>query len=308
MSYKLGLAPLFEAWATRAQLKVASPDAVVTHGTLGAIGRGPWVHVHVFHGTMPAHSSRDRQGRKLRTWLIRGAIMGGICEYLSGLGALRVAVAKSVAREVRRFYFYRVHTVIENSVEIPAQPQAVSSRDGGVCFVGRPESRKGFATAVEVARRAGVELAVAGPDGGGDVRNLGLLSRGEVGELLSTSRAMLFPTRYEACSVAILEAVAHGCPVVTTRVGWMEDLIGAVPEYRLLIGSPDDVAKLTHNLVVAVEGGAQVQQAVDKARAYVATHNCPDTFADRWSRLLRYAALKDRSRGRYISWARGSGP
>ncbi len=49
-------------------------------------------------------------------------------------------------------------------------------------------------------------------------------SDADVRRLLSTSTALLYPSRYEGFGLPPLEAMACGCPVVTTDVG-------AIPEF-----------------------------------------------------------------------------
>ncbi len=50
---------------------------------------------------------------------------------------------------------------------------------------------------------------------------------------------MLFPTRYEACSYVVLEALASGVPLVTTTAGWMGEFLAGCPAYAPLIVTPD---------------------------------------------------------------------
>jgi len=62
----------------------------------------------------------------------------------------------------------------------------------------------------------------------------------------STSTALLYPSRYEGFGLPPLEAMACGCPAVTTAVG-------AVPEFAVhdrdaLIVHPGDVAAMTNRL------------------------------------------------------------
>lgn len=158
--YKVGLAPLHESHSVRRSLLSWSPDLIITSGTHGYLGRMRRPRVHVFHGTMPAHSSVDRRSKKTRDWLIRGVLAGGLCEWISGVGAIRVAVSESAAREVRRFYAMRTAAVIHNGVRIRATQ---SGERSGIIFVGRREHRKGYETAVALAEESGEQLIVAGP-------------------------------------------------------------------------------------------------------------------------------------------------
>ncbi|WP_295774417.1 glycosyltransferase family 4 protein [uncultured Microbacterium sp.] len=281
----LGLSPLIEGRSTGRSLRSVRPDVVITHGALGFVGRR-FTRIHVYHGTMVAHSLSDRRAKKLRQWLLAGVIGGGISEFLSGLGAVRVAVSNSAAAEIRRYYRLSVHEVIENGVAIDEEASAIESRRSGTCFVGRRESRKGYDQAVSIAEACDTTLSVAGP--GEDLRtnDLGVLDRDELSLLLRRSAAMVFPTRYEACSVAILEAMRDGCAVVTTPVGWVQDLRKHVPEYDLLLHDPNDTEGHIAALHRVLAGDPAVADAVRRARDYVYERNSMAVFHERWRRLV----------------------
>lgn len=287
----LGLAPLVEGRSVRGSLRSVRPDVVITHGALGFVGRR-FARIHVYHGTMVAHSLSDRHAKKIRHWLLAGVIGGGISEFLSGLGAVRIAVSNSAAAEIRRYYRLPAHRVIENGVAIDENEGATQSERAGVCFVGRRESRKGYEQAIVIARACDTTLSVAGPGVDSRTNDLGVLDRDELSRLLRGAVAMVFPTRYEACSVAILEAVRDGCPVVSTPVGWMGDLVAAVPDYELLIHSPDDIQGHVESLGLVVQGDSRVLAAVAAARAHVISNNSLSLFQQRWRDLVREVVEK----------------
>lgn len=280
---KFGLAHLQQAYSLRRELQNWGAQIVVTNGTLGFLGSNPWKHVQVFHGTMVAHSLSDRWGRSFKDWLIKGVIGGGISETLSGAGATRVAVSESCAREVRRYYSLPVHHVIPNGVAVEAltdEPRA------GLIFVGRRESRKGYELAIEVARTANISLQVAGPGTDSRTQNLGVLGKDDLTDLYMRSVAMVFPTNYEACSFAILEALSNGCAVVTTAVGWIPDLLEAVPEYKLLIGDRDDPPSFSRALNRVLSGDAPTMLALQNATDWTRANNSLQRFSEAWSDLV----------------------
>lgn len=75
---------------------------------------------------------------------------------------------------------------------------------------------------------------------------LGWVTTGRVEELLEQADVLVLPSRWEGHPMAILEAMAHGIPVVATAVGGIPDLV----DHRsgLLVG-PDEVEGLMRALV-----------------------------------------------------------
>jgi glycosyltransferase involved in cell wall biosynthesis len=299
LAARLGLAPFYLARRLRPELERLRPALVISNGTLGWIGRGSYARVHVFHGTMPAHSLSQRRFVGWREWLVRGFVAGGMAEFLSGLGATRIAVSRSAAREVRHFFHLDVQRVIPNGVPIPANPVTPHERTM-VTFVGRREARKGYEAAVTIASAAGYRLSVAGP--GMDLRtdDLGVLDDSRLLDVLGRSKVMLFPTRYEACSYAILEAISNGCAVVTTPVGWIEELLDHVPEYAMFVANPDDHDGLTRALRLALEPTAAAERALERARGYAAQNNSIAAFRSEWLAVVR-DILHDRASRRPVS-------
>jgi glycosyltransferase involved in cell wall biosynthesis len=120
-------------------------------------------------------------------------------------------------------------TVIGNAVEPRFSPSDNLSQGEYVLAVGTLEPRKNLGRVAEAAARAGVELRVVGARGWGGVETSGWL--GEVDddrlvELYSGARALVYPSLYEGFGIPVLEAMACGTPVVTSRGGATEEVAG----------------------------------------------------------------------------------
>ncbi|MEU4336231.1 glycosyltransferase family 4 protein [Micromonospora lupini] len=237
--------PLLREWVRL--LRQVRPDLVHVrglqnegfHGVLAARLAGcPRILVTV-HGTVRDLRQPGRAWR--RRLLVHGAEpatlrlashVATVCEYAAGRDFLRDLGGKFVG-------------VIPNGVPLPAHPSAGRDRaradlglhpdDVAMITVARLTWEKGFGVLADALRRLPPSttrrvLLVAGdgPDragiaaaltdiGGIEVRLLG--NRLDVPDLLTAADLFVFPTLHENLSNALLEAMAHGLPVVASAVG-----------------------------------------------------------------------------------------
>lgn len=286
---------LWESRAAAAAANARDQELLITNGTLGWGAARATPRIHVFHGTMPA----AMKANVTLPWRerLRGRVGGGLAERLSARNAVPVAVSQSAAEEARRLYGLEVHRVIENGVDCdlfrPRDRREARDRLGLrpdarlALFVGRAEPRKGADIAQRAAELAGFELAVAGARAVPGAAHLGLLSPEELAWAYSAADCVVFPTRYEACSYVVLEALAAGVPLITTPVGWARDLDQRVPGYKPLMVAPEAsaiAAAMRHTLTDLTDVSAA-------ARELVLEHNCLPRFAEQWRSLVRETLL-----------------
>ena len=291
--FRVGVGSLAASRSVSRAALAQHPDLLITNGYLGVGYSGRTPRIHVYHGTMVA-AIRAAGADLPRRERIRRTLGAGGAEALSARGARAVVcVSKSAAAEARRFYRVGEQTVIANGVDTTVfspRPQAEARARLGLpldgryaLFVGRMDHGKGADLLLEASRSAGYELIVAGRDGSPEAINLGVLTPAALAVAYSAADCVLFPSLYEACSFVVLEALACGVPLLTTRVGWMPTLLQAVPEYEALCVEP----KLDH-LVDRLRALADLDtiRLTSAARAFVEEHNSLDRYGERWRELL----------------------
>jgi glycosyltransferase involved in cell wall biosynthesis len=121
-----------------------------------------------------------------------------------------------------------------------------------VLFVGTLEPRKNLPRLAAAAADLGVDLVVAGAPGWGDVevpadadvRFLGFIADHELRALMTAADVLAYPSLEEGFGLPILEAMAQGTPVVTSRGTATEEVAGGAA----VLVDPFDVASIAAGL------------------------------------------------------------
>ncbi len=291
--FRLGLSyPTMARSATQAT-RTQPFDLIVTNGFLGLGCPRQTPRVHLYHGTMVGNT-RAQSGDMPPRERLRRTLSAGLTEALCGRGAARVVcVSEAVAEEVHRYYRLRAHVVIPNGIDTnlfaPRDMAGARDRlglpaDGRYAlFVGRLEHGKGSDLVLEGTARGGHELLIAGSTGAPGARHLGILEPNALADAYAASDCVLLPTRYEGCSLVVLEALACERPLLTTRVGWMRTLLRAVPQYQALCIEPEihDIAQRLRALPSIDSSGACAA-----ARSFVLHDNSLERWSARWRGLI----------------------
>ncbi|MFN2582309.1 MAG: glycosyltransferase family 4 protein [Candidatus Dormibacteria bacterium] len=182
--------------------------------------------IAVWHGAGPTPALVLRPAGNL---LARGlAWFRGIEERLALRANSHVAVHRWVVDDLRYHYgFMGPVTIAENALEEPQPPEHHETPQSGgmtAVWVGQAGHRKGLDVALDAMRlarkeRSDIELQVAGvPDGPmtDGVTWLGVIAPDRMAELYARADVLLFPTRYEALSLTVLEAMRAGLPLIVS--------------------------------------------------------------------------------------------
>jgi glycosyltransferase involved in cell wall biosynthesis len=101
----------------------------------------------------------------------------------------------------------------------------------------------------------------------GTVRVLGRVSESDKRLLLAGARRFAIPTRYEGFGLDPLEAMAAGCPVISSTGGSLPDVVGDAA----LVLAPTDPAAWTEALVRLWTDPARRALLAERGRARAAT-------------------------------------
>ncbi|UZG59303.1 glycosyltransferase family 4 protein [Rhodococcus opacus] len=289
---RLGIAELKARKFLAHQCREYDPDLVITNGLLAFRSECP--RIHVYHGTIIDHM---RANGRAQSWhnRARKSVTLGLAEYLGGRGGFRVSVSDSASREVRKYYRFTSDAIIPNGVDTALfssrQPKESAARSlrlqsdrPRALFVGRLEPRKGADLLTEACDEAGFDLLVAGNRAPASAVALGVLTPQQMAVAYRAADAVIFPSRYEACSFVVLEALSCGVPLVTSRVGFVETLLDAVPEYDQLIAQPDSSALAARLRSVATSDTSEMRR---KAQLFVSTIASQEAFSSRWEQTMR---------------------
>ncbi|HTU70731.1 MAG TPA: glycosyltransferase family 1 protein [Candidatus Baltobacteraceae bacterium] len=192
-------------------------------------------------------------------------------------------------------------TPVPLGVDLPADPQTsgaeIARAHPYVLFVGTAERRKGVDILVRAMDRVqrhdpSLRLVIAGSRGdgltGGEtiaMETPGFIDDRTLAALYRDAELFAFPSRYEGFGLPVLEAMAHGTPVITTRVAAIPEVAGDAALYV----PPDDDAALA-DAIARVRGDAALAASLrERGRLRAAAMPWTQT-AERTLEILEQAA------------------
>lgn len=159
--------------------------------------------------------------------------------------------------------------VIGNGVDLPELEPLVA--DGPVLSVGRLVPHKGMDVVIEACAALGRPLVIAGcgPERtalekqasalGAEVRFVGFVDRDTLSALYRSASAVVLASQYEGLPNVVLEAMAHGRPVVATpRGGVTELIVDGVSGLLVPPGDPPAVAAALDRIYAEPETAAEL--------------------------------------------------
>ena len=116
------------------------------------------------------------------------------------------------------------------------------------------------------------------------VKFFGNLPEREVARLLGAAGVFTFCSKGEGAPLALLEAMAAGCPVVASDVAGIRGLVE--DEVNGLLVTPTDPRALAKGTLRLLEEAELASRLAREARRVVLERHCLEVAAERWARLL----------------------
>lgn len=171
-------------------------------------------------------------------------VLAGTIALHRGLGTYRNKVSRYIAlTEFAKLKFITGGLqennlrVKPNFIEDPFKGQALAStKKAEALFVGRFSQEKGISILLQAWNSVSYPILLAGngPDFDqcketnkhGDITFLGLQSKQQIHELMSKASFLIMPSIWhETFGLVIIEAFAHGMPVICSRLGGMAEIV-----------------------------------------------------------------------------------
>jgi len=209
-----------------------------------------------------------------------------------------IAVSRFTASQVKQLLDVdpaRIH-VVPHGVHMPA-PSPAAARENLVLFVGVIQRRKNVARLVKAFEGLpeGWRLALAGASQGygaaeelraveessrrADIDLLGHLSTEQLTALYARARIFAFPSLDEGFGMPVLEAMAHGVPVIASRTSAMPEVAG---DAALLV-DPLNIDELAYALARLATDPALREALIAQGRSRALRFTWESAVAQTWA-------------------------
>jgi glycosyltransferase involved in cell wall biosynthesis len=94
--------------------------------------------------------------------------------------------------------------------------------------------------------------------------------RKDIPALMASADIFVFPSRYEACSLVLLEALAAGLPIITAQTAGGAEMVD--PTAGIVLEDPDDTSALSDALFLLAEDSTYRQEMSRAARQIAEAH------------------------------------
>lgn len=259
--------------------------------------------VHFVHSAWlrsPVHSARLRQGLYGLYQGLYTALNARLERRAFAQAKIIVAVSEQIRRELLQIGVpaEKIRVIVNGVDTGEFHPGEKQRSDFGLpegvplaLFAGDIRTpRKNLDTVLKaLAQTSGIHLAVAGEISGSPYpalsAEMGLASRvqflgfrRDIPDLMRAADLFVFPSRYEACSLVLLEALASGLPIITAKTAGGSEVV--TEDCGVVLPDPDDAAALAGALCRMAESQDRMAVSGRAARLVAEQHTWANMAAD----------------------------
>lgn len=112
--------------------------------------------------------------------------------------------------------------------------------------------------------------------------------RRDISELMKAVDFFVFPSRYEACTLVLLEAMASGLPIITAVTSGGSELV--TKESGVVLDNPNDVQELA-NALTELSTNMEIRKNMGKSARRIAENHSWEKMAKQYLQLFKAAAV-----------------
>lgn len=206
-------------------------------------------------------------------------------------------------------------SVLPNPAPAVGGPSGDPAKGEYVAFAGRMSEEKGVGTLLAaIARSPEIELRLAGEGplrdrlgvaAPANARFAGFLANGDLSEFYRRARFLVVPSLwFEMCPMVILEAMAHGVPVIASRIGGLPELVHDGVTGMLF--SPGDEADLARAITALWRDPELCRRLGRAAGEAAAREHGRDAYLDQLMAIYERAMNQPAPEARKLTGRRGA--
>lgn len=255
--------------------------AVVMDGQLN-IGFLQRRSVNIYH-----YSFRGYRRLAGKGWSIRQKLDNMVDSIIQAVGSTRcinIAVSKFQSRHLLS-EGVRIHRVISNTVDTEEfKPRTQIEKHGDLLYLGGFSYYGKGIDVLEKLAEQGLNIdCFSDHFGPGPLNYRAGIPRSEVPTVINGHVILIHPSRFESCSMSVLEAMSSGLPVLISNVGIGPELRKTIPEFVVKGFGQDAINEYIYKIGLIKR---DYKKFCGMARAYILENHSATTFRLSWKEAM----------------------